>query len=281
MLSAVAKLKRYPVRTALYTFLVVYSLLTLYPLVWAFLNSLKTNPELMASSWSLPTELHWENYVGVWQAGRMPIYYRNTLIVTMISVATITLFSSLAGYAFARLTFKGREMLFYVLLVGMMVPPQQVLIPLYSLLERFQLYDTFGALILPYTGAGVAFSTFLLRAYFLSLPAEIEDAARIDGCSNFTIFWRIVLPLSKPGLATVVIFQAMAIYNDFLYPLTFITTPERKTLAYGLISYMGTNFYDYVGWLAAIIVVATPVATLYILMQKQFIRGLTAGAVKE
>jgi raffinose/stachyose/melibiose transport system permease protein len=251
-----------------------------YPVLWMLLQSFKTKFELYANVWGLPQQLFLDNYVQAWRIARMGTYVFNSLIVSVGTVAIVLVLASLAGYAFARLRFAGRQVLFYAFIFSLIVPLQVTIIPLYAVVSGLGLTNTYFALILPYAAGGLPLSIFLLRAFFESVPREIEEAARIDGCSELAAFWRVVLPISGPGLATVTILQFLGAWNEFLLALIFIRNPALRTIPLGLQSF----FFEYAvewGYLFAALSMATvPVILVYVLMQRHFISGLTAGAVK-
>jgi raffinose/stachyose/melibiose transport system permease protein len=251
-----------------------------YPVLWMLLQSFKTKFELYANVWGLPQQLFLDNYVQAWRIARMGTYVFNSLIVSVGTVAIVLVLASLAGYAFARLRFAGRQVLFYAFIFSLIVPLQVTIIPLYAVVSGLGLTNTYFALILPYAAGGLPLSIFLLRAFFESVPREIEEAARIDGCSELAAFWRVVLPISGPGLATVTILQFLGAWNEFLLALIFIRNPALRTIPLGLQSF----FFEYAvewGYLFAALSMATvPVVLVYVLMQRHFISGLTAGAVK-
>ena len=251
-----------------------------YPVLWMLLQSLKTKFEMYANVWGLPQQLYVENYVQAWRIARMGTYIVNSLIVSLGTVVVVLVTASLAGYAFGKLRFAGRQVLFYTFVFTLIVPLQVTIIPLYAVVSGLGLSNTYFALILPYAAGGLPLSIFLLRAFFESVPREIEEAARIDGCSELAAFWRVVLPISGPGLATVTILQFLGAWNEFILALIFIRNQNLRTIPLGLQAF----FFEYsVEWgylFAALSMATVPVIVVYVLMQRQFIRGLTAGAVK-
>lgn len=252
-----------------------------FPLVWMFYNTFKTTPELTANVWALPHRLYLENYRRVILESGIPRYYVNSIVVSVISVTGLTLFSAMAGYIFARVRFRGREAIFYFFLAGMMIPVHVTLIPVYTMLRSLKMLDTFWALIFPYIGFGLPVSIFILRGFFSEIPLELEEAARIDGCSLAGIFWRIMLPLARPAITTVIIFNLVNTWNEFLFALTFLNTPDRRTLPLGV-----REFADSLGSLnfsmvfTALTLAAVPILIVYFLAQRQIIKGLMAGALK-
>lgn len=271
---------RLPVDVVRYAVVGLATVVVGYPVLWMLLQSFKTKFELYANVWGLPQQLFLDNYVQAWRIARMGTYVFNSLIVSVGTVAVVLVLASLAGYAFARLRFAGRQVLFYAFIFSLIVPLQVTIIPLYAVVSGLGLTNTYFALILPYAAGGLPLSIFLLRAFFESVPREIEEAARIDGCSELAAFWRVVLPISGPGLATVTILQFLGAWNEFLLALIFIRNPALRTIPLGLQSF----FFEYsVEWgylFAALSMATVPVILVYVLMQRHFITGLTAGAVK-
>ncbi len=275
------KQRAFGLKNLIYLPLILFSLLMLYPLFWMLISSLKVNTEIMSSAWSLPQLPQWGNYVQVWLQGRFLQYFANSIGVSAVSILLILGVSSLAAYGFARYDFRFRKPLFYYSLIGQMIPIHATLIPLYTMFRTTGLLDTYGAMILANTAFGLSFAIFLLRAYFLDVPREIEEAARLDGCSEWGIFWRVFLPISKSAMATVLIYQFIWTWNMFLFPLIFVTKESLKTLPLGLMSFNGE--WGDVNWsmmFTALNVATLPMIAVLLIFQRQFIKGITAGAVK-
>jgi raffinose/stachyose/melibiose transport system permease protein len=260
--------------------LLLLLLLTFYPLIWMVLTSLRTNPELFANPWGLPSSLNFDNYIKVWQTSPIPTYFLNSFIVSTISTFLILLFSSMAAYAFSRLKFPGSNVLFYVLLSFYFIPRHIALIPLFFVLKGLHMLDTYLALIGPYVAFALPFSTLLIRGFMVSIPSELIDAALIDGCSKLGIFYKIVLPLSKPALAVVTVFQFLSTWNEYLFALAFIHSGELKTLPIGLMDFVGEFTTNWVAMAAGLTLATIPVIIVYILFQPQIRQGMTAGALK-
>lgn len=251
-----------------------------YPVLWMVLHSFKTKFEMYSNVWGLPQQLYFENYVQAWRIARFGTYILNSVVVSLGTVAVVLVAASLAAYAFSKFAFAGNRALFYLFVFTLIVPHQVTIIPLYAVVVGLGLSNTYLALILPYAAGGLPLSIFLLRAFFDSVPREIEEAARVDGCSDLAAFLRVVLPVSGPGLATVTILQFLGAWNEFLLALIFIRNASLRTIPLGLQAF----FFEYAvewGYLFAALSMATvPMVIVYVLMQRQFIQGLTAGAVK-
>jgi multiple sugar transport system permease protein len=250
------------------------SVVMLLPFAWMLSTSLKRPPEIFTypPTW-IPSQLAWDNYsttVGAMPFGR---FYLNSLIVTFSVTTLQILISSLAAFAFARLRFRGREALFLLYLATLMVPFQVTLIPNFILVRTLGWYDTYQALILP--TAFSAFSTFLLRQYFLSIPRDLDEAARMDGASSFRIWWQIIMPLSGPALAALAIFTSLNSWNEFLWPLIITNSEEMRTLPVGLSTFQGQFKVEWNLLMAGSVIAMLPVLVIYIVAQRWFIKGIT------
>ena len=267
-------------QTLKYTFLLVYLVIAVFPLIWLFYNSLKTMPEIMNSTFALPQSFNLDNYVKIWTGGRFPRYYLNSIFVSAVSVLGIVAFSTMAGYVFSRIRFRMREVLFYFFLAGMMIPVQVTLIPNFIMLRSLKQLDSYLAMILPYIAFGLPVSIYIMRTFFEEIPVELEDAARMDGCSFSGIFWRIMLPLARPAVATIVIYNFFAAWNELIFALTFINNPKYRTIPLGLMDFVGQFEVNLAFIFAALISAVLPLLLVYFFAQRQIIGGITAGAVK-
>jgi len=265
-------------KTLMYVVLLVIVVVEAFPLVWMLLTSVKNQREVFNSF--LPTSLDFSNFPRVWAAMNLPIHLFNSLYVTTLTVFLTICVATLAGYAFARYRFPGRDWLFYIFIGAMMIPGQAILIPMFQFLKAIGLLNTLTGLSLSYLGGATAFAIFLMRAFFLSLPRELGDAARIDGANEFTVFWRVYLPLARPGIATIVIIQSLGTWNEFMFSTTFISSPELKTIQSALFQAVGRYSTDYTALSSGLILALVPIVTVYLILQRQFISGLTAGALK-
>jgi multiple sugar transport system permease protein len=258
----------------LHAALIAGSLVMLLPFVWMFSTSLKRPPEIFKYPpvW-IPSQIAWDNYATTISAMPFGRFYLNSLIVT-ISVTTLQiLVSSLAAFAFARLRFRGREALFLLYLATLMIPFQVTMIPNFILVRFLGWYDSYQALILP--TAFSAFSTFLLRQYFMGIPRDLDEAARMDGASSFRIWWQVILPLSGPALAALAIFVSLNSWNDFLWPLIITNSLEMRTLPVGLSTFQGQFKVEWHLLMAGSVIAMLPVLVVYIVGQRWFIRGIT------
>jgi multiple sugar transport system permease protein len=254
--------------------LILGSLVMLLPFAWMFSTSLKRQPEIFTYPpvW-IPKQIAWDNYAKTVAAMPFGRFYLNSLIVTVCVTTLQILVSSLAAFAFARLQFRGRQALFLLYLATLMVPFQVTMIPNFILVRFLGWYDTYQALILP--TAFSAFSTFLLRQYFMGIPRDLDEAARIDGASSWRIWWQIILPLSGPVLAALAIFVSLNSWNDFLWPLVITNSLEMRTLPVGLSTFQGQFKVEWHLLMAGSVIAMLPVLILYIVGQRWIIRGIT------
>ncbi len=263
----------------IYAVALIMVVLMAYPLIWMIYSSFKTDREIFLFPFSLPNKMRLDNWMQAWRMGNLGRYFINSIFVTSISVLLIVFLSSMAGYAFARLRFKGREFLFYTFLLGLILPVQIVVIPLFAFLNKVRLLNTYFALILPYITWGLPLSIYIFRSFFLTLPGDIADAAKIDGCSLFGLYWRIMLPLIRPALVTIAILQSINVWNEFLLALLFIYEDELKTLPVGLLAFYGYHNINYKLIFSALSITTIPVLIVYFIFQKQIVSGLTTGAL--
>lgn len=263
-----------------YLLLVLVAFVFLYPVMLMILTSFKSTPEIFRNPFGLPEEFGVSGFAAVWQRASFGLYLRNSLLITGCSAALLLLTAAPAAYALARYSFRLRAALFLFFLAGIMIPIRLGILPLYLLMRDLGLLDTPFSLILTYTASGMPMSVFLLSVFFRHLPRELEDAARIDGGSEQQIFWRIMLPLVRPGLATVVIVNVVPWWNDFFFPLLFLQSDTWKTIPLGMQIFFGQHLIDWSLVFSGMLLASLPLLIIYLLMSRQFIAGLTAGAVK-
>jgi len=254
--------------------LVIVAMLFAAPLVYAVATSLKPADEVFTRPPTLVgSELRFENYIEAFQFAPFGRYFFNSFLVAISGTAVVVIASSLSGFAFARLRFRGRELLFVLFLGTLMVPQEVLIVPMYWLMQTLGWVDSYQALILPW--AFTAFGTFLLRQFFLTVPAELVDAARVDGAGPFTVFFRIMLPLSRPALAVLAMFTFIAYWGSFLWPLIVIDNVDVKgTVPLGLSSFMSQQGTQWQLMMAAAILAMVPSVLLVVLLQKNLVRGL-------
>lgn len=255
------------------------AILMIVPMVWMVITSLETlNETRHFPPILVPSGVRWQNYTDVLQRAPFARWFLNTLVVTVVVVAGNLLFCSLAGYAFARIKFFGRDVVFILVLATLMIPFQVIMIPTFLIVRKLGLIDTLGALIVPNLAG--AFGIFLLRQFFRSLPIELEEAARIDGASRLGVLFKIVLPLSGPVLATVAVITFLWTWNDFLWPLVTIYNPDNMTLQLGLTTFQGAHQTNTHLLMAANVMSVLPVLFLFFVAQRFFIRGIATSGLK-
>lgn len=251
----------------------------LLPMLWLIINSFKSNVELFNDSLALPEVWQFSNYVKAWNLGLFD-YFKNSVLVSFISIAAILILSALLTYGLTRFRVKGANFVLFIILGGMALSEQVALVPLYKMLQSLGLYDTYLAVILPYVAFRIPFTVLLMRAYFLSIPKELEEAAIMDGYNSFQIFLKIIVPISKPVFASCAIVNLNFVWNEFLFANVFLERKEIMTIPIGLMTFKGDLKQDYTVMLAGIAIASLPMIIMFLCMQKQFIRGLTSGAVK-
>ena len=274
-------LKLNPFQKALiYVFLLGLTFVNLYPILVLTLSSFKTTPEIFMRPFSLPKVWKFSNYVEAWNKANFASFFKNSIIVTTLSLASIVFVSSMAAYVIARFEFRGKRFLFLYLIAGLALPVRLAIIPIFVLIRNLHLQDTYASLVLVYTGGGIAFSMFLLVNFFKSLPRELEDSAKIDGAGPFRIYWSIDMPLLKPAIATVIIFNFVDIWNDFFFPLILINKDSLKTIPLGIQAFYGEYGVQWDLLFAGLNISVIPVLLIFVVMSRQFIAGLTEGAIK-
>lgn len=267
------------IKIFIHIMLIGLSVLSLIPFIWMVLTSFKTAGEVfkLPMTW-LPERFMWQNYLYMWQNAPWSQYFMNTVFVTIMVIAGQLMTCSLAAYAFSRLKFKGRDIIFFIYLGTMMIPFQVVMIPTFKIIKILSLINTLWAIIVP--SCFSAFGVFLLRQFFLGIPVELEEAAKIDGCGYMKIFWEIIIKNSKPAITTLVIFTFMGTWNDFLRPLIFLNLQETWTLALGLAKFQGTYVTQWNEMMAGSLISMLPVLIIFLFGQKYFVEGITMTGIK-
>lgn len=248
------------------------------PLAWMLMTSIQTPDEARHFPPVLPSGIHWQNYTDALTAAPFGHFFVNSVIVTAVVVVGNLILCSLAGYGFARFDFFGRDLVFLLVLATLMVPFQVVMIPTFLLMRELGLIDRLPSLILPNLASG--FGIFLMRQFFRTLPVELEEAARIDGCSRIATLFRVVLPLSGPALATLAVITFLYTWNDFLWPLVAIQSESKMTLPLGLSSFQGAHQTSWTLLMAGNVMAVLPMLVAFLLAQKQFVRSIASAGVK-
>ena len=255
--------------------------LIIFPFIVMVSNSLKPDMAVFTELSLIPKQFKWDNYLAVWRETSLPLLFRNSVVVTLLSTTLVVFVSSLGAYAFARMDFFGKKLIYFLILSALLVPPQAVMVPMFMITRRFNLVNTYFALVGPYVTFGFPLCLFILTNYLESFPRAIEESAKIDGCSPFGIYWKIILPIIKPALITVIVWQVIASWNEFLYALLFMTEERMKTVPLAPLIYQAS--FGWTGWgklFSLLTLIIVPVVLCFVFLQKYFIKGLTSGAVK-
>lgn len=261
--------------------LLSYAAVVVYPLLLTISSSLKTTGQIFEEPLALiPTDPRFANYSEAWRQANFGTYFKNSLFVGVVSVALILFIGSMAAYVLARYQFRGNTLIYLLFLAGFMIPIRLAIVPLFVLMRDLRLLDTLWSLVCVYVAGGMPFAIFLMVTFFRRIPRELEDAARVDGASAFGIYARIMVPLLRPVLATVGLFEFLHVWNDFFFPLIFIRSESNRTIPLGISVFFGEYSNDWGLLFAALSISLVPVIVLFLFMSKQFIAGLTAGAVK-
>ncbi|MDD2968602.1 MAG: carbohydrate ABC transporter permease [Lachnospiraceae bacterium] len=262
-------------------FLLFYSIVSIYPLFWLLLFSLKNNNEIFGGNIAgLPKHWKFENYISAFEQAKVLDYLGNSVLVTSITILIVIILSSTAAFALERMIWRGQKTMMKVILIGMMVPIHATLLPLFMVLKNLHLLNTYWGLIIPYVAFGIPMGIYITTSFLSSIPRELEEAAAIDGCGIFKIFAVIILPLVKPALATISIFTYISSWNELMFAVTFISKQEYKTLTVGIMSMVGayTTKWGEIG--AGLVIATIPTIFIYILLSEQVQKSLVTGAVK-
>jgi len=267
-----------------YLVLGVFALLVLYPLLLIVSTSFKDPLDVTADPFTLFSSFNPINFLDAWTLGGFAGFFWNTVIITGLTLIGVVAFSVLAGYALARFSFPGKNVVFLVFILGLMIPFFSVMIPLFYELKALNLLGTKAAVILPamagVTGFGIPLGVFLMRSFFLDLPEDLADAARVDGCGELGVFWRVMLPLSAPGVAVLAVLTFFQTWNVFILPLLYMPGSENQTLATGLYLFASGRTAETELAAAGSLIMVLPVVIFFLIFQRQFVKGLTAGAFK-
>ncbi|HCT75814.1 MAG TPA: sugar ABC transporter permease [Micromonosporaceae bacterium] len=262
--------------------LTLWAAVVTLPLVWAVMSSLKTDAEIFDSPWSLPASPQWNNWSRAWEEASIGRYLFNTVIVVGLALVLTMFLGALVAYCLARYEFPGNRTIYYTLVAGMLFPVFLALVPLFFVVNQLGMLGTYHGLILVYAAYALPFTVFFLHAFFRSLPTAVAEAAFIDGASHAGVYFRVMLPMARPGLVSVGIFNFLGLWNQYLLPLVLNPDPDRYVIAQGLAALAVSQGYrsDWSGLFAGLVIAILPVLFAYILFQRQIRAGLTAGAVK-
>ncbi|WP_342437185.1 carbohydrate ABC transporter permease [Paenibacillus sp. FSL L8-0436] len=266
--------------TAIYILMIIIAVLQLFPLYWLVVSAFKDNSEIIGGAvWALPTKWRLDNFTEAWVSAKVSQYFFNSVTVTLVTLFFVLLFASMMAYALTRMKFKYNGVILFVLLMGVMVPIHATLIPLFMILKNLGILSSRLSIILPYIAVNLPIGVYMLSAFLRTMPKELEEAAFMDGCGVVKSFFKVVLPLLKPPLASVAIFVFLAVWNELLMAATFIQKQELRTLPLGLMNFSGQYSISW-GPLAAAMVISTlPILLAYVLFSDQMEKSFTAGAI--
>ncbi len=267
-------------RGARQVIVILATLLSLFPIYFMIVSAFKSKDAYMANKWGLPTTLNFDNFATAFSGGKFFIRFANSIILTVGAVGISLMIACLAAYAFARMDFRWKRSLFNLFISLMIVAPVVLIVPLFVTMVQWKLVNTYQGVVFIYTGLMLPFSTYLMTNFFRTIPREIVDAALIDGASNLGIFWRIFMPLSAPAVMTLIVVNALWVWNELLIALVFLQRDELKTLMVGIAALRSRNYVDIPATMAGLLIATIPIVVLYLFSQKYFIRGLVSGAVK-
>ena len=260
--------------------LILVSITCIFPLLWMVSSSLKTQQAVFKSMSLWPQTFNWQNYILAWTRGGFGTYFLNSIFYTITVVSGLILIASLAAYAFSRLNFPFKNIIYYTFLAAMMIPIPGAFVALYVLLVKIGLVNTRLGYILPQINIGLALAIYILKTFFDEIPKDIEDSAKVDGCSKLGIWWHIALPIAKPAVAVIVIFNTLAVWNEYILAMIILQDKAKMPLQRGLMIFQGAHFTEYPLLMAGITITVIPVVIVYLFMQRHIIQGITAGAVK-
>jgi multiple sugar transport system permease protein/raffinose/stachyose/melibiose transport system permease protein len=275
------KTKKATINLLIHLFLISVAVTCLFPLLWMVSASFKTQETIFSDMSLIPKQFHFQNYYQAWMEGGFGRYFLNSIFYTASVVFGIVIIASMAAYAFSRLRFPGKNILFIMFMAAMMIPIPGSFVALYVLLNKLHLRNTPIGYILCMINVGLSTSIFLLKTFFDKMPKELEDAARIDGCSKLGIWWNVALPLAKPVLAVVVVFNALNVWNEYILALIIFDSKQLMPLQVALQTFQGEFITRYPLLMAGLTITALPIIIVYVLMQRYIIKGVTQGAIVE
>jgi multiple sugar transport system permease protein/raffinose/stachyose/melibiose transport system permease protein len=267
-------------RAPLLIFVALYTLITGGPLLWVAAMSLRTTDEIFKDPYGLPSPVHWEKFPEAWFKSNYHTYFWNSVIIVVIAVALVTVIGAMAAHCLARYQFRGNRIVRFLILSGLILPPQLLILALFEILLELNLYNSFAGLILVYVATHIAMTVYILEGFFAQIPQDLFDAARMDGYSDFEIFWRITLPIGAPAIFTTVTLNFIILWNEFLFAVVLMTDDDKRTLPLGIMHFMGSHQLD-IGMAATGLMIAIlPVMMIYAFFSETMIKGMTAGAVR-
>lgn len=272
--------QRQTAKFSLYAGLYLFAIPILFPLIWMLYTSFKTNREISMNTWALPATLHFQNYLNAWETAKIGVYLFNSIYISTLAVILTLVISCAAAFVLAKFSFPFQKLIYSFFIVGMLIPLQSVLVPLFIQMRNLNLLNSPWSLILSYTAFGLPISVFILENFIRGLPDSVIEAAVMDGSSLTRVFFSLILPMARPALATVTILNFLNNWKEFSFSLIFINDDLKKTLPTGLYNFVGAYSSNYAELMAAVSIASLPIIALYLLLQEQVVQGMTAGAVK-
>jgi multiple sugar transport system permease protein/raffinose/stachyose/melibiose transport system permease protein len=267
-------------RAPLLILLILYTIVAGGPFLWVAAMSLRTTAEIFDSRYALPTIWHWTKFAEAWTKANYGTYFWNSTIVVVSAVTLVTLIGAMAAHCLARYRFRGSRVVRFVILSGMILPPQLLILSLFQIMLNYGLYNSLLGLVIVYVATQLAMTVYILEGFFAQIPQDLFDAAQMDGYSQFEIFWRITLPIGLPAIFTAVVLNFILLWNEFLYAVVLLTDDDKRTLPLGLMRFMGGHQLD-VGMVATGLMISImPVLLIYAVTSETMIKGMTAGAVR-
>jgi ABC-type glycerol-3-phosphate transport system permease component len=267
-------------RLPLLVFVAIYTVVTGGPLLWVATMSLRTTAEIFKDPYGAPSPIHWEKFADAWTKSNYGTYFWNSTLVVVSAVALVTVIGAMAAHCLARYNFRGGRPVRFVILSGLVLPPQLLILALFQILLDMDLYNTLTGLVLVYVATHIAITVYILEGFFAQIPQDLFDAARMDGYSDFEIFWRVTMPIGAPAIFTAVTLNFIVLWNEFLYAVVLLTDDDKRTLPLGIMHFTGSHQLD-VGMVATGLMIAIlPVIVLYAFFSETMIKGMTAGAVR-
>lgn len=273
--------RKLAINVLLYTLLIIGAVTTVFPFLYMVSTSLKGPIYVFEyPPQFIPAQPTLRNFVAAWTSKRFDLYFLNSVLVTISTTLLVVLLSSMTAFAFARFKFVFKRPLYYSIMIFMMMPAMTLIVPQFMLASRLNLLNSLSGLVLVYVAQNLPLNTFLLKGFLEEVPRELEEAARIDGASSWDIYWRIMLPLSKPALATAAIFSSLGAWDEYVWALTVLNDPAKRTLPVGIAAFHGVFYSDWGLVFAASLIAILPIITLFIILQRYFIKGVLTGAIK-
>ncbi|WP_152364780.1 carbohydrate ABC transporter permease [Microlunatus speluncae] len=281
-LGPLTRLGRVVLGTPAQLVLICWAIIVCVPMLWSFVSSFKSDAEIFESPWSLPEVWHWDNFVRAWNQSNIGSYFLNTIIVVSLGLILTLVLSSVVAYVLAQFRFFGRTFLYYLFVGGMAFPGFLALVPLFFVVKNLGLLNSYGGLIIVYATQSLSFSVFFLTAFFRSLPMELAEAALLDGAGHWRVFWSVMLPLARPGLISIGIFDFLGMWNQYVLPIVLITDPSKFVIGQGLANLAVNQGYasDFSGLFAGLTIATVPVLLVYLIFQRKITAGMTVGALR-